>query len=127
MSASERFTVQRRGDVTVINLADERLTNPIVLGELKSHLMSFVEDTSYHRIVLDFEKVQYCTSQLVEVAVHLNSYLPAIGGTLKLCMKPNIREVFRIMHLDKVFDIHDSLADALDAYQDTKHDEDTPK
>ena len=114
---SERFTVQRRGAVTVANLTDEDLTSPIVLNELKSELMSFVEDTSHHKVVVNFEDVRYCTSHLVEVAIHLNSYLPAVGGTLKLCcMTSNTFEVFRIMHLDKIFEIYDSLLDALDAF-----------
>ena len=69
-------------------------------------------------LVLDFQKVQFCSSAVIGKLVILDRKVKSKKGRLRLCaMTPEIREVFQITRLDQVLEIKDTREEALAAFR----------
>ena len=70
------------------------------------------------RLLLNFTGVGFMSSAMIGKLVLLNKKCKTDGITLKLCeISGNVSEVFKIMKLNKVFDIQDDEAKAFKAFE----------
>ena len=80
---------------------------------LRQSLMDVV-DAGGRRVVVDFSEATFVDSTVLGVLVGANKRLRARGGLMVLvCGSSNIRTIFEITLLDRVFDIVDSRDAAL--------------
>ncbi|WP_169973356.1 STAS domain-containing protein [Tautonia rosea] len=93
----KRLRIEHRGDVTVVQLLDQRLTHDVPLAELRGELRDLTT-AGCLRIVLNLSRVEQVSSQFLEILTTLDrlcSNRP--GGRMKLC---NVgAEVLRIIDL----------------------------
>jgi len=76
-----------------------------------------VVDEKAPRVLLDLSGVEYISSGGIRAIIMLSRVLERNGGALKLCcLNPFVREVFEMTHLDRLYAIHGSRADALNAF-----------
>lgn|GEM_PF-174851 len=69
-------------------------------------------------LILDFQSVEFLSSAFLNKLIILDKMIKAREGRLKLCgLKPEIQEVFVITRLNQLYDIRDSVDDALWAIQ----------
>lgn len=88
-------------------------------GELRVELQAFVLITKPSCVVVSFAQLEQCSSSLIGGLVGLNRQLTERGSRLKLCeMNPPLREQFQRLRLDRVFEIHGSLSDAIAACEE---------
>jgi anti-anti-sigma factor len=92
---------------TVIEFRTANLMDPPTLDSIQSDLVKLVEVEDRRHIVLDFEKVQYVSSQAIGIVIHMHKKLSSLPHSkLVLCSVPaKIMELLKILRLDKLLKI----------------------
>ena len=97
------FKIEENGDNTVIEITAERL-DAAIAPELKTVVINLVE-ADRKRILLDFENVSFMDSSGLGAVV---SGLKCVGeeGEFIVCgLKGVVEELFKLTHMDSVFEI----------------------
>ncbi len=101
------------GDRTVVEVGGE--IDVYTAPKLREQLVDLVADGQYH-LVVDMERVEFLDSTGLGVLVGGLKRVRAHDGSLRLvCTQERILKIFRITGLTKVFPIHDSVEDAINA------------
>ncbi len=83
--------------------------------EFKERMVQVIEDGK-KRVVVDLSEATFIDSTTLGVLVGGVKRLRPTGGSLALvCTDQNIQKIFEITGLDRVFPIHESRDDALEA------------
>jgi len=110
------YTVRQSGKHTVIEFQTPSLMNPQDLERVGSQLFRMVDEEKRTRVVLDFGKVKYLSSQAIGIILTLNKKLTggAAGGEgLVLCgVGPQLMQLLKITRLDRILMIKNSQQDA---------------
>ena len=116
-SRRKRLEVEDIGDVTVVNFVDKRILDEQNIQIIGEQLFNLVDELSRHKLLLNFSNVEYLSSSALGKFITLNKKINALGGRLILCnIDPQIREVFEITKLDKLFNIQKEEQAALQAF-----------
>ena len=117
MTAYRRIASSERNGVTVVRFTETKITDPARMDELSRELTRLIETEHPYKLLLNFDKVDYLSSEALRVFLLLNKKAQAQGAALKLCsVAPEIFQVFEITGLNKVFDIRPTEVDALSAF-----------
>ena len=109
------FNVQQIGESTVVEFTSPSLMDPIELEQIAQQLYSLVDEQDRRRLILDFEKVQYLSSQAIGILLALQKKLSALRkSSLVLCgVGARLMELLRITRLDRVMTIKPSQKEAI--------------
>lgn len=103
-------------DVSVVDFQNTRILDAPVIEAIGRELYTLVDEQARRKIVLDFSKVQFMSSQMLGVIVNLYKKSAAIKGKVVLCgLRRDLLKIFSIMKIDKLMKIVDTEQDALDA------------
>ena len=98
------------------------LTNPpsVVsarrLKPLPIRFVRFIRDSQPANLVIDFSDVVFFSSQMLGLLVDLWRRMKDAGGKLFVSgINPQLNRVFRITHLDKIFDFYENSQAAISA------------
>jgi anti-sigma B factor antagonist len=106
-------STQTVGDRTVVAVGGE--IDVYTAPKLREQLVDLVAAGSYH-LVVDLEAVEFLDSTGLGVLVGGLKRVRAHDGSLRLvCTQERILKIFRITGLTKVFPIHQSAQEAVDA------------
>ena len=96
--------IQRFDKYIAIEFRTSSLMDPLELEKLGEALYHLVDAQDQRKVVLDFEKVEYISSQAIGLILTLNKKLSALKGSrLVLCgIGPKLMELLRITRLDKI-------------------------
>ena len=84
---------------------------------LSDELETFVTENQPEKIVLTLKQVSKYSSEAIGGLVRINRQVRKYGGVMKLCMKDELRELFRAAGLDgSVFHIYGTESDAVAAF-----------
>ena len=113
MAAQDELTVEteQRGNVSILRPAGE-----IDLARSPSlrTAISKAQHSKPERLVIDLEEVPYMDSSGVATLVEAMQVARRYNGSLLLCgMQERVRSIFEIARLDTVFQIVDTLEDAV--------------
>ncbi|MBN1845850.1 MAG: STAS domain-containing protein [Sedimentisphaerales bacterium] len=109
-----RIKVNHKQHIAVVELLDEEILDEITIGEITDDLFSVIEENAGGRILLNFEQVVHMSSNMLGTLIRLNKHCEEGGGTLKLCgIQPNLREMFVITKVNKLFEMYDTEEAAL--------------
>lgn len=98
-------TFTKDGILTIV-FDDARILDETKLEELGRELTETLEKTSEERVILDFRNVKFMSSSMLGKLVHVHKKAGEYKVKMKLCsIDPEIRQVFKITRLDKLFDI----------------------
>lgn len=115
------FYTQVAADVTVVFLQDARILDETTVKVIAEELMRLVDNTYKIKLMIDFSNVEYLSSAVLGKLVAIHKKVAEGKGIMKLaCIKPAIKEVFKITKLDKVFEIHDTHQACMDAFKQKK-------
>src|SRR6202041_2518640 len=132
MSSRTRLLSQTTGeeigmDLTLNVYSDSPESTVVAVGgeidvysapKLREKLISLVESGSYH-LIIDMEAVEFLDSTGLGALVGGLKRGRAHGGRVDLvCTQGRILRIFRITGLSRVFNIYDSVADAVAAHTD---------
>jgi anti-sigma B factor antagonist len=118
MSTKRRIVVADANGVTVVRFVDRKIVDSGNIEQLGEELVALVTTDKCFNILLNFEGVEFLSSAALNKLISLNNKTKTAGGKLRLCnLRAEIKEVFTITKLDRVFDIRKSEADAIDAFK----------
>ena len=112
---STHFTVQPIEKFTVVEFKTPSLMDPLILEEIGKELYRLVDEEDKRRLILDFEKVQYLSSQAIGIVLTLNKKLAALKNSkFVLCgVGPKLMELLKITRLDRILTIKPSQREAV--------------
>ncbi len=117
MATNRRLQVNQVGDVTVVHFVDRKILDEVSIQELGQELFDLVERDNRLKLLLNFSQVEFLSSAALGKLITLDKKMKAHNGQLKLSnVRPEIYEVFAITKLNKLFDMKDDEADALEAF-----------
>ena len=118
MSVQRRIQTSVVNDVTVVSFVDRKILDAANIQELGDELFALVEQEGLTKLVLDFKAVEFLSSAALNKLIILDRKVRGKTGKLRLCtLKPEIQEVFVITRLNQLFDIKDTVDQALAAFQ----------
>jgi anti-sigma B factor antagonist len=112
-----RLEVEDIGDVTVVSFTDRKILDEQNIQVIGEQLFSLVDEMSRKKLLLNFGNVEYMSSAALGKLITLNKKVQGVGGKLVLCnIDPQIREVFEITKLDKLFVIRGDEQEGLQTF-----------
>src|SRR5215472_11443934 len=112
-----RLEVEDLGDVTVVSFTDRKILDEQNIQIIGDQLFSLVDESGRKKLLLNFGNVEYMSSAALGKLITLNKKVQSSGGRLVLCnIDPQIREVFEITKLDKLFVIRGDEQEALQMF-----------
>ena len=116
MADYEMFDVCDMNGVTVVRLRAREL-DETKLHRLTQELDTVAEEPQRDRFVIDLEEVAFLTSTGIGAIIAVQKKVRASGGTLKLCgLHPDIRSLFAITQVDRLFDIRTNADEAVGSF-----------
>lgn len=113
-----RLEVEDHGDVTVVNFVDRKILDEQNIQTIGEQLTSLVDELGRHKILLNFRNVEFLSSAALGKLIALDRKLKNVKGKLVLCcIAKEIKEVFEITKLDKLFKIYPEEQAALQAFE----------
>jgi anti-sigma B factor antagonist len=117
MSNFRHIEVRRNGAVHVVHFREHKILNDMVIEKVGQEMFSVAADEECTNLLLNFSNVGFLSSSVLGKLITLNKRMKAKDGQLKLCeLKPEIRELFTLTSLDKIFDIKDDETGGLLAF-----------
>jgi anti-sigma B factor antagonist len=112
-----RLEVEEIGDVTVVSFTDKKILDEQNIQIIGEQLFGLVDEQGKKKILLNFGNVEYMSSAALGKLITLNKKVQTSKGKLVLCnIDPQIREVFEITKLDKLFVIRGDEQEALQMF-----------
>ena len=105
-----RLKTTRNDGIVVVELADRKILDEAVIGEIAEQLYALVAEADVPKLVLDFQNVSHMSSGALGMLITLHKRIRERNGALRLCnISESIYEVFVITRLNEVFKVSDSL------------------
>ncbi len=99
--------------VEIVNLDRATL---LEAEELKRQVNDKI-DKGYRKVIIDLTSVEYLDSTFLGVIVNTLKKAAKLGGDLKLVgFKPNVRSMFELTRLFRVFESYSELQDAIKSF-----------
>lgn len=110
-----QFNVSTIGGTTVVEFTTPSLMDPVQLEAMAEGLYRLVDEQDRRNIVLDFERVQYLSSQAIGMLLAMQKKLASLKDSrLILCgVGPRLMELLRITRLDRVLTIKPTQMEAV--------------
>jgi len=109
--------ITRHQDVCIAEFEDRKILEELSISEIGELLSQIVDSEPDLKLVLSFRNVEHLSSAALGMLITLRSQVREKDGQLKLSnIRPQIYEVFKITKLNKLFEIHDTAAQAMQAF-----------
>jgi anti-anti-sigma factor len=107
-----------KGEIRIISIDEVRLIDGPALDQCGREIMDVLGKTEESCVLLHFGRVAFMSSAALGMLIRLSKRCKDYKIALRLCdISPDIRQVFTITGLDKVFDIHADVAGAMEAFK----------
>jgi anti-sigma B factor antagonist len=117
MAAAAKLLIHQMRDVTVVNLNDSSILDALQVEQIGDELFELVEARACRKIVLDFSKVKFLSSSALGVLIRLRKKALDIKGKVVFCgLRQDLRQIFKITNLDKLFEFHQTEEQALNSF-----------
>lgn len=105
-------------ELTILRFTVTKLSGDGVVSEFQDQLLGYIESTPPAKFVVDFSRVSYCPSLLINCLLRVKKSLTNAGGVMKLCcMEADVLQAFQMLHLDgRIFHICPTFEDAIAAF-----------
>ena len=117
-SPNNAFTVQQVEKFTIIEFRQPSLMDPVELESIGTSLYRLVDEEDRRKVVLDFERVTYLSSQAIGIVLTMQKKLNALPHSkLVLCgVGPRLMELIKITRLDRILTIKPSQREAIKVF-----------
>ena len=117
MPTAPRLLIQTIRDVTVVRLRESSILDTHLIQQISDELVELVDVKNRKKLLLDFSEVKFLSSSALGVLVTLRKKVEAIKGELVLAsMQKDLRKIFKITNLDRLFKFKDDEDSALEVF-----------
>ena len=103
-----QLTFEVHGPITVGTVDESNMLDAMNVTEFGNEVLEYIKDKPGINLLLNFEHVDYMSSAALTELLRINDALRSSGGRVRLCgLTRDIRKVFQITNLEKLFVIHD--------------------
>ena len=118
MTKGPLVTFEDHGVITVAVIKATRVLDALNVTEFGQELLGYVNEHSNTHLLINFEHVHYLSSAVLTELLRVKEAVESGNGSLKLCaLNKDIRRVFEITNLDKIFVIYDEADGAVHRYE----------
>lgn len=115
----KQFSIQIKDNILLVELKWEEISLQEI-EDLKTQLRNYI-DRGYNNILINLEKMDNISSVILAAIVYIMQKARLRGGDVKLYnLKESVRKVFKIMLLDKLFEIYNSQQEAQGSFKKVK-------
>ena len=108
------LSVTCRDGVSAVEFSDRKILEELSIREIEEELFGLVAAEDSIKLLLNFKNVEHLSSAALGMLINLEKQVARKDGKLVLSdINPQIFEVFRITRLHKMFEIHDTAAEAM--------------
>ncbi len=109
-----QLTINEQEETVIITVEEERM-DAHNSGNLKERMLQLFDEGKY-QLVIDLTAVRFIDSSGLGALVSGFKNASARDGSLKLCcLQPQVRSMFELTRLHRVFEIFTTLQEALDS------------
>ncbi len=106
--------VRDSGGIKIVEFTDRKILDELSIHEIGEELGRIISEAGDVKMLLSFKNVDHLSSAALGMLINLNKQVAAKKGEFKLSdISPPIFEVFKITRLNKLFNIHPTMADAV--------------
>ena len=106
------------GEIRIISIDAVRFVDGVAIDQCYREIVDVLDKTEESCVVLHFGRVNFMSSAALGMLVRVNKKCKEYKIDLKLCnITPDIRQVFKITGMEKVFAIHDDVSQAMDTFK----------
>lgn len=115
---SSHIKIKRIDGVSVVEFVDRKILEELSIKEIEDELSQLIESEPGIRLLLNFHNVDHLSSAALGTLITLNKKIKEQSGAMKLSdINRQIFEVFKITRLHRVFDIHDTIDEAMSGFK----------
>ncbi|MBX3375943.1 MAG: STAS domain-containing protein [Phycisphaeraceae bacterium] len=115
---ASRLRVKKVGDVTQVEFIDRNILDEANIQLIGEEITSIIEASPRPKLLISFTNVDHLSSAALGTLITVNNRVKQASGQLRLSdIDPQIYEVFVITKLNKLFEIHETAADALKSFK----------
>jgi len=105
MASDSRLLIHPIRDVIVVNFTDASILDTAQVDQIGDELYELVDEKCIRKIILDFSKVKFLSSSTLGVLITMKKKAVAIKGRVLICsMADDLKKIFKITKLDKMFE-----------------------
>ena len=118
MADYKRFDVTVTDGVTVICPVDKELSDLVLQDELHEELLGFLANEQPQKLVINFGRVEYCTTGIINSLLSVKKRVMAAGGQFNMCcLTQHVHDAFRALNLEgTVFQVFETEEKAVDSF-----------
>lgn len=114
---ASRLKVSKIGAITQVEFIDRNILDESNIQQIGEELNMIVDEVPTPKLLIRFGNVEHLSSAALGTLITVNNRVKGKDGELRLAeIDPQIREVFKITKLDKIFHIFDDADDALSSF-----------
>jgi len=114
---TSRLRIKKVGDVHQIEFIDRNILDEANIQHIGEEILSIVDAKPKPKLLISFTNVDHLSSAALGTLITVNNRVRSAGGQLRLAdIDPQIYEVFIITKLNKLFQIHETAAEALKSF-----------
>ena len=111
---TEMLDIREENDVFIISFKQASIGGIGEVERVASVLRGLIRDHNLCNMVVDFSAVSFFSSQMLGLLVDIWRRIKDQGGRLLISgINPQLMRVFRITHLDKLFDFYENTEAAI--------------
>jgi len=112
-----RLRIREDSGVTIVEFVDRNILDEANIQQIGDEIGAIIDAKPTPQILISFSNVEHLSSAALGTLITINNKVRRQGGELRLAdIGPQIYEVFVITKLNKLFEIHDTSADALSSF-----------
>ncbi len=106
MSRRRHLEVEDIGEITVVHFVDKKILDENNINAIGEELIRLVDEMGKSKLLLNFSNVDFMSSAALGKLISLRNKVQGVQGKLALCgISNDIREIFVITNLEKLFEI----------------------
>ena len=118
MNDAPLVTFEIVDNITVGRVGAASVLDAVNVTQFGNEILYFRKKLSGVNLMLDFENVEYLSSAVLTELLRVNQTIQNMRGNLRLCgLRSDVRKVFEITNLDKVFTIYGDYKQALKRFE----------
>tara|TARA_R110000744_G_scaffold120223_3_gene224032 strand:- start:444 stop:797 length:354 start_codon:yes stop_codon:yes gene_type:complete len=115
--SDSRLRVTKIDEITQVEFIDRNILDEANIQAISDEISGLIEVDDTPQILINFANVDHLSSAALGALITINNKTKEKSGTLRLAnIDPQIYEVFVITRLNKLFNIHDTLNEAMEQF-----------
>jgi anti-sigma B factor antagonist len=96
--------ITTQGNAGIVTFQSTSITDADGIASVSDRIRKFIDENRPKKLIFDFGKVKFFSSQVLGLLLEIRSRLESDGGEVVIsAINPQLHRVFRITNLDKVF------------------------